>query len=351
MKKLLAYLSVYLLIFNSAYAGQKKIQFKDYLIDHYARYFHNNFSDSISNWNKNADTPKKLLKLVSKKDRSFIEKGLIESGIKKMPKFTRTGKIWSLKAGSATLKFKITDVFDGYAWVNGKKVNLEPSKSASERAKSLAKVLRTKTSHFPIPLINDAHALIPCGGLCWGILIGATVVAGAALIGNLRANRSERDYRMLSKMRDEIKQSALSCEEEHLKVSVYSTNLHSYKTTAPGNYKTFKVLRKILKEQVDPDLSDIKKHLYKSFGREFSTCKGFAKELHGNAPLSESSTTFLSTIEEEVCRDYEKLSECLDEFVEVHNSHQGKRNNNSIKYNEQLGVYGDESPIGLGTEQ
>jgi len=150
-------------------------------------------------------------------------------------------------------------------------------------------------------------------------------------------------------MKDDIKASAAKCKEEHLQVSVYSTNLHSYKSTAPGNYQTFKVLRKIIKEESDPDLSDIMGHLYKVFGKEIDGCKDFAKKLHYSSPFYDRG--FLSNLEEEVCDDYQALSSCLDDFAKVHYSHQGKRNNGFIKYNEDLGVYGDQSPIGLGTSE
>ncbi len=350
--KAIVYLSLYTMLFNTAFAGQKKIEFRDYLFDHYANFFHSKFRTAVDGWNANTKNPKNLLSLVeNKNDRAALEKGLIESGVKKLPALVRGKKGYSYKTKDVTLSFSIVDAFEGRVWIDGKKFLVKPGESVAERAARMATFMKTGSIN-PFPFIDDAHAIIPCGGFCWGTLFVATIMAGVALYNSaMDVVDGGRTYEQLSKMRDEIKKSATQCKEEHLSVSVYSTNLHSYKNTAPGNYQTFKVLRKILKEESRPDLTAIKDHLYKTFGKDISGCKNFAKKLHDSAPLTERRLTFLSTIEAEVCSDYEKLSTCLDEFAKVHYSHQGKRNNNATKYNEDLGVYGDESPIGIATEQ
>lgn len=351
--KVFVCLSVYAMLINSVFAAsKKKIEFKDYLFDHYATYFHSKFRTAVDGWNANHQKATQLLALIdNKKDRAALEKGLVESGVKKLPKLDKKGKSYVYKTKELTLKFSIVDAFEGRVWINGKKFQVRPGESVAKRAARMATLLKTASIN-PFPFVQDAHALIPCGGFCWGALFVGTVVAGTSVHNRaMHVIGGGSTHDQLEQMRDDIKKSAAQCKEEHLRVSVYSTNLHSYKTTAPGNYQTFKVLRKILKEEASPDLNDIKDHLYKVFGKDISGCHKFAKKLHRSAPLTERHTTFLTTIEEEVCKDYEELSTCLDSFAEVHRSHQGKRNNDFIKYNEELGVYGDQSPIGIGTAQ
>ncbi|TNE96409.1 MAG: hypothetical protein EP326_13430 [Deltaproteobacteria bacterium] len=350
--KVIVYLSLYSLLLNTAFAADKKITFRDYLFDHYANFFHSKFRVAVDGWNTNHKNPNKLLALVeNKKDRQALEKGLIESGIKKFPKLVKSKKGYVYDGKDITVTFSIVDAFEGQVWINNKKFKVNPGESVEARAARMATFMKT-SSFNPFPFIEDAHAIIPCGGLCWGALFVATIAAGVAVYNSaMNVVGGGDDYEQLKRMSEDIKGSAAKCKEEHLRVSVYSTNLHSYKTTAPGNYQTFKILRKILKEEANPDLRDIKDHLYLVFGKDISDCKKFAKKLHGSASLTERRLTFLSTIEGEVCKDYEELSSCLDEFAQIHYSHQGKRNNNATKYNEDLGVYGDQSPIGIGSEQ
>jgi len=140
--KVFVYLSLYTLLMNSAFAaGKKKIEFREYLIDHYATFFHSKFKSTIDTWNSNHKSPKKLLSLVpNQKDKDYLEKGLVESGIKKFPKLERTEKGYFYKTKDVTLSFKIEDAFDGHVWVNGKKFKLVTEESAEDRAQRLATI-------------------------------------------------------------------------------------------------------------------------------------------------------------------------------------------------------------------
>ena len=363
MKKLSIWFLTICFCFNQAFAmegtpGQIKRGFKPVLISAYAKAYTKLFENTVKYYNDHRKDPKYFTKrLIRKEDKRFLSQLVDLNRLSSVPEIKHKNGVYYFQEKGVKISFDIVSIYKGLYYIDGKAFDFTKGESLREKALLVTKFLEenkiktTQTNLLEDLFVPKAHAII-CGGFCLTILIGGTVLAGATVynmaMGVVGVDKKHGD---LMDIHDTIKEESNQCQEDLEYIREYSSKTKTYNSTAPGTQKTFGLLKKFLDKEQDLNRSKIENYLYHTHGLSKSkTCKQFAEELYQGQDLQTRRMADAGTgsgkrsdqFQDEACKAYDDLADCLEEFYNVHRTHKGKKNIYNYSYDEELGTYDED---------
>lgn len=334
--------------------GATNLNPKKEVIESYAKLFQYKLQKRIEFYQNNVKNPNEYInEIVNTEDAKILQKYIAINNINHLPKINKTGAVYSFNYNDINVSFDSHSIVNGTVFINKKEYKISNGKTLSEKIDHISKFeakYLVNSSLIESLFIPKANAII-CGGFCVLTLVSAIGVGGYLVYEKAKKLLGEKeDYEVLNKIREDIKQKTVQCNEDLNNTLNYSTKSKYYRNDSPGNFDTFQVLKQFLKKDEYLDQAKIEEHLYSvmSEGKTKSkdkTCKSFAEDLKKNMSLQEKRFAEINGFTDSVCAEFKRLSECLEEFFHKHRSHQGRKNIINQRYNEESGTYNSSDSI------
>lgn len=290
------------------------------LVQEMVKKYSHNFKKSIETYNNERSNMGAIaLRIDSETDRKKFLSYITQNNIKVLPKIIQRNGSAKLKVGSHLIKFSVGTLFDGYFYLNNKKVPLSKAGFDSQ-VKSMKKLLSpSKKFSFLDLIIKSVHAA-GYDKRFEATLIGTTIILNSTFEENSWCVMCEDEYleatkKNFNKVMQDIARRAKSCKDDsdESERETFAYHLEELSLYASAGYDLQEKLNTYFKSYEDSDLTcdSMVEKLFSEDIAKLKRKKGFYVDSIRIKEVNDYNAKVHKDFIVKKCQPYTELRNCL----------------------------------------